>query len=131
MKIKKMNIDELPAGPELDGLVAEKVMGWKWNSEIGEWIHENSIPYGPHDGGFRPSTSISDAWQVMEKMKAHDDFIVCRSIESCRVHKAINWCVVIVRKDRPSFNITVAATTAPLAICRAALHAIGGREGKL
>lgn len=60
---------EWPAGSELDALVAEKVMGWKSGVRgmISIWAHG--------DGEYTvkslwaPSTSIEQAWEVLEKLK--------------------------------------------------------------
>jgi len=54
---------------EIDRLVAEKVMGWIPQREI-----QDRILYVLQDGthvalGWNPTANISDAWQVVEKMK--------------------------------------------------------------
>lgn len=69
-------IDALKPGTEMDALVAEKVMGWKiavvesflpgiyhkgWADKNGKKVAEISK--------FHPSTSIADAWEVMEKVR--------------------------------------------------------------
>lgn len=103
---------------EIDKEVAEKVMGWRWSKpdEQGAmYNHPNAI-------GFKPSTDISDAWLVVEKM-----------IEKCFTHcdfRCItnNSWFVNFRKDSYSTGITVLEDTPSMAICLAALKAI--RNGK-
>lgn len=61
-----MTTDSLPAGPELDRLVAEKVMGFGDDDYIppGRWhVRPNGV-----DDWFKPSTNIAHAWEVVEKM---------------------------------------------------------------
>lgn len=68
-----MNIDELPAGPELDRLIAEQVMGWKrslWDDDDrgckcwSPWM----VPGCPPRFTFSPSTNIAHAMEVAEKI---------------------------------------------------------------
>lgn len=91
----------MPAGPELDALVAEKVMGLK----------PACRPY---------STSIEAAWEVVgELMDAKrlfimhggfgDDFEVCFNPDI---------------EDSAPDDLWVKCSTAPLAICRAALLSV-------
>lgn len=99
----------LPASRELDAQVAERVMGWKrnefsaglsWDTPEGYKMWEPSS-YG---SGFRPSTDIRAAWEVVKKMGS------------------------MTSEDPPSkpmrepWHYTV--DDAPLAICRAALAAV-------
>ena len=108
---------ELPPGRELDKLVAERVMGQRWQGG-------NPIPN--HDGRWpwpAPySTDIAAAWVV---------------VEHPRKVRGATWGLLCERAgDRPSghfrFSISLLgpggpfalyAETAPLAICRAALLA--------
>lgn len=60
----------LPPGPELDRLVAEKVMGWEPARGVGShWVDSDSqeTPYvvGGRDTGFHPSTNIAHAIEVV------------------------------------------------------------------
>lgn len=88
----------MQAGRELDELVEQHVM----DGDIGCF-------------GFRPSTSILDAWQVVEKLtekgnvvKIDQDFIGC----TCSIGYAGHWAVE-------------QSESAPQAICLAALKAVG------
>lgn len=69
-------VESLPAaGRDLDALVAERVMGWPrsnrdysqlaWNVPTGIRTWEPSS-FG---SGFRPSTEIAAAWEVVEKLE--------------------------------------------------------------
>lgn len=127
-----MNIDELEAGPELDALVAEKVMGWKWNIR-------NGVCYAEHDTfnapdcwpAFSPSTDIAAAWEVMEKLVSMDfDVDVAMSSKVANDYSKRCYCHFQAGDDnapwKENFKLAQAwALTAPLAICRAALKAVG------
>ena len=134
------DIDTLPAGPDLDALVAEKVMGWTLGDP--HWIHGymmhgmvevrtwlgSETEDGAKSEGWSPSTNIAAAWEVVEKLSQSGvDFYLERDPYG-RTH----WA---------RFNDTTQGTynkegcedkrlgdadapTAPLAICRAALKAI-------
>lgn len=124
----------MKAGPELDSLIAEKVMGWKCSERNcdGKFItrcgacgregHGNC--YGPGRGGeiqiacidrgHRPNYSqdIAAAWQVVEKMHLFNAAFLLGSNE-------FGWKIV---EDGQELRITIAeAATAPLVICLAAL----------
>ena len=99
---------------ELDALVAEKVMGWEvepvqdgydagyWRIVKGESAYEReNIP--------SYSTSIADAWMVVEKFP------------SIEIHTHEHGGVS-VRVDAYCYGN---APTAPEAICKAALRAVG------
>jgi hypothetical protein len=112
-----MNIDTMPAGKDMDVLIAEKVMGWKlaW----GDWTHWDTTPDAPERCiGFLPSFSseIEDAWQVMEKMRLS---IVPISIAPI----GKGW--MASKNSYFADHETCHAATASLAICRAALKVVG------
>lgn len=109
---------DLPAGPEMDRLIAEKVMGWTLN-EDGNWIDgEGEYRYPSPESfaglsAFGPSTNIAHAWQVVERMRE----IIRPSIEYV---DGLGW--------RADFETSYGwGETAPLAICRAAIAAMGAR----
>ena len=105
---------------ELDAEVA-KIMGWKrfhdvYKTPDGKRVYVSDIPHY--------STSIADAWTVVEKIKANWEFTV---------HSfGKRWSVVIMRETGPRledfirFHITSDSITE--GICRIALKAIGGEE---
>lgn len=95
MKGEAMDIHTIPAGRELDALVAEKVMG------IGKL--EFDAYYGPQH---RYSTDIAAAWEVVEKLAKPLKVVWTGKVWVCEVF------------GEPCSQ---EAGTAPLAICRAAL----------
>jgi len=71
------------------------------------------------DGGFpNYSTSISDAWRVLERLKASMFVAVYASRSGFEVS-------IIVSNDKV---VVQDADTAPMAICRAALAALDGED---
>ncbi len=115
-----MTIDEMPAGPELDALVAkaldpdctvsmaaigendEDILAvWKWNG-LRDWI---PLP--------KFSTDIAAAWEVVEKLNRSK-----RRVALCFT-RSLGWSVILPGPDDSTHS-----DTAPLAICRAALKAV-------
>lgn len=115
-----MDINTMPAGPEMDALVAEKVMGHKvgfpfTDSPDEGWVKDpNSMVGGYKCRLPRYSTDIAAAWEVVEKMKSTwGEFILkygeCLVRDRWGLHLA--WCSPVCGYGE----------TAPLAICRAAI----------
>jgi len=109
-----MDIDDvmnIAASRQTDILIAEKVMGLSLDWEFAEF--QNGEPAVPtlrdkyDEIGILPfySTNISDAWNVVEKLRL--------TIEPTAINK---WYV-----HQGAGSDGVYAGTAPLAICRAAL----------
>jgi hypothetical protein len=131
-----MKVSEMPAGQALDILVAERVMGYK---DDGSWPHQVT----DEDGGTGDrlpeySTSIAAAWEVVEKMATRGIWMAVSDMRHGRYtieHAApwSGWWATWMRTDRSTDLTEVegdhdwAATgdTAPLALCRAALLAVG------
>jgi hypothetical protein len=127
----------MDAGRELDALVAEKVMGW---SDIdledqGDFgvPPEARIPdaYGrtvswyasPFEQFPHYSTDIAAAWLVVEKVATIDkgepgglEVAVLHYPDRCECH---------IETNSAAFLVVEGAPTAPHAICRAALLAVG------
>jgi len=107
----------MPAGREMDALIAKEVMGWVLNPPNvrghGWLIHDhkmigiNSLPYF--------STDIAAAWEVVEK-EEHGFSLWVSGVRSAPLCKA----EIIIGDNRYGCY----ANTAPLAICRAALLAV-------
>lgn len=136
-----MNYDEIPAGPELDALVAEHVMGLEYRKEKAfarpdGWFpkeHPEACPrlddpdfhehFGKHPATCPPySTDIAAAWTVVEKLKnfqldEHGDETLRLIYQPDFKDHPWNFCF------GDSDNAAV-ADTAPLAISRAALKAV-------
>lgn len=75
------DISTMPAGPELDRMVAEKVMGWEpWQTAAGlkYWMIDKYVKRSAsiqaeenppwHYPVFLPSTNIAHAWEVVERI---------------------------------------------------------------
>ena len=118
--------DEMEAGPELDALVAEIVMGWKlkrFNDGgiviIGDVppdaTHLICCPSHPRAFLWSPSQDIAAAWQVVEKMQADGFEFTMRGHPDGWVE------VAIFHYKRNLFGRWT--ELAPLAICVAALKA--------
>ena len=138
-----MDKREMKAGRELDALVAEKVMGWIpswgnwWMAGYGEmncsldkateWSFEaekgveyrgkkyQSIPLHR----WCPSTDISAAWEIVEKMREVGYFIRLADQDE----------FIRARFYNPNFlpdekSLWIVAETVPEAICKAALLAM-------
>ena len=135
-----MNTDDLPAGRELDALVAEKVMGWRitaWNDGEPWGNREVFPPFEPINGipadcdcishseaGEPPhySTDIAAAWEVVEKLWDEDFHVQFQLVHQVTAGK---WRVEFPTRKVPHHNYVFAhADTASLAICRAALKAV-------
>jgi hypothetical protein len=146
-----------PAGDRLDAWVAEFVMGWEHErGGHSRPLHRASLDYpgriiddwgakGEHEYLHPPddpvsvvslcdcpstielpefSRSISAAWEVVEKL-----------MERWQVHitspwsSKARWCVKLDPMNEPDDEMEVLGSTAPLAICRAALRTvIGSRD---
>ena len=130
-----IDVSKLNAGPELDALIAEKVMGWR-RSESSRWIDTNGNPttYQSREGSncrfeFRPSTDIAAAWEVVEKLS--DRFMASINQAHYRAKEGVvrdgRWEVRFSSLDPASraFGLSELCLSTPLAICRAALRAVG------
>lgn len=121
----------MEAGPQLDELIAEKVMGYSrvtddcfYNQFLGEQLAEIR-PY---------STDIKAAWEVVNKL-AHDGFdlnLACR-VRTHQQQQNIYYIVGFFRPEQRApdiFEECVHLNNAPQAICLAALKAMDKKWGK-
>jgi len=128
-----MNIDKVSASREMDALIAEKVMGLETELIITALHGEELLYFGedrflchvPHY-----SVNISAAWEVVEKWN-EKSFHIMRF--SHRSEGGSEMAVALEsRWYRASFDASARvfseAESAPLAICRAALKAVEGKE---
>ena len=120
MMIHTVNIDTMPAGREMDALVAEKVMGLRIDrclslSEPYVWESHHGPQKIPNY-----STSIAPAWGVREMVSALGlgEMLIYRRFDGTWVAYQATGCA-----DYDFGDWSVIADTAPLAICRAALKA--------
>jgi hypothetical protein len=108
-------VSDLPAGRELDALVAEKVMGicvstgWEDIYPVVAGVTCVTNPIRPY------STDIAAAWEVVEKALAPKGYNVGP------LYEGNGWWVV---QDAGCGMEIAIAETAPLAICLAALNAV-------
>jgi len=139
-------IRNMEAGREMDARVAEEVMGWEWmRQEPGhkygggsiltkekckahliqpdyKWIEwcelipdDGQYPRGMNHSIPHYSTDIAAAWEVVEKLD--------RGPVVIRVTAGPETIVQFI-----GYGGGASGPTAPLAICRAALHAVMGDE---
>lgn len=100
----------LPAGRELDALVAEKVMGWAPGADFAAATYWSF------------STNIADAWHIVERMREQQRMV------------SLNWLpdsgewFASIYPPPGEFGLPFDGygDTAPLALSRAALAAVGG-----
>lgn len=132
------HINEMEAGPELDVLVAEQVMGWTYRSdnpvnmecpEVAEpgWWHSPEWQDGDWECASclfkyqsdvmpRYSSDIAAAWKVLEKL------VEMKKGACVHGYSADEWaCSYSKRVGVVQF---IQADTAQLAICRAALFLV-------
>ena len=118
-----MNYDEMPAGREMDALVAEKVMGWRLDASCGysTWMGGKADSRGMRwtIDGWKPSADIAAAWGVVEKVREEFRYV---SVTAGNGWSCSAWDVEKAKRLR---EVHAFADTAPLAICRAALLAVG------
>ena len=100
------------AGRERDALVAEKVMEWDVGDIFYDETHQEIMPRVP-----RYSTSIADAWPLVEKLSGQ--FAVNLSCTS----QPVRWLCEFSRSENVWFNAH--GRTPAEAICLAALKAVG------
>lgn len=108
---------DLPSGRELDALVAEKVMGWT-NILDRMGVPPNHGPWSHRVPSY--STDLGAAWTVVEKLIATGHIIELSNRRS-GTWKIGTWQFQTFGK----LSVGADADTAPLAICRAALKAVG------
>jgi ABA sandwich protein len=131
-------MNDLAAGRELDALVAEKVMGWI--TFVSDYGAPTSYYADPQTGRnvhwekpngiikpFSPSTDIAAAWEVVEQcftiIPVHQRQFGLNVVAGLDPHPADTRRMVWRCTLRHGTGGE--AETAPLAICRAALKAVG------
>ena len=131
-----MNIDEMPAGREMDALVAEKVMGWNHIHDRAVRLMglppEATVMWGedvcPH---LLPilsySTDIANAWRIVETL-ATEGYLTSVAWEPGRDGRSYASVQMILDRNliadlvlNNPREMDGRGRTAPLAICRAAL----------
>lgn len=114
----------MPAGAEIDKLVAEKVMGWKVTQHDGYWVVKNwvvktgNLPY--YSWEWKPSSDIRTTWVVAEKLAKEPRAWI---IESINTKDGLMWRAIYWGDD-VTLDISVTASTVQLAISQASLIAV-------
>ena len=127
MILTREYIHNLPAGDEMDALVAEKIMGWHIgnNISIGKCWYDGNEEYqhGIFNGAYEddedfhllhwhPSSSILWAWEVVDCMFKRGFYL---TLEQFQVDYQ---CMFDNSSGEAEYAV---ADAAPLAICRSAL----------
>jgi len=126
-KTTREEILKLEPGPELDRLVAERVMGWKEGKDFG--VGESGIVWYIREGpkyfertrieAWSPSTDIAAAWQVVEKLANRGIVVVVESEGALN-----NIYEVLFYRWGSDAIVGIARGSICEAICRAALLAV-------
>ena len=135
----------MDAGRELDALVAGKVMGWTCVRTESGWDNgPDPVTGGPQIGWYgQPpgeewegnsgqiieeySTDIATAWKVVEVLAKKGYALALQAPDSVDMNECYRrfkrWTADFSQMEYPSTEAE--ADTAPLAICLAALNAVG------
>lgn len=118
-------------GESLDSLVAEKVMGWKWiRPENNAQFIQTSYAFNHEDGVaylyFHPSSEISAAWEVEERIIAIAKEINPSVMNLCNFYIEKLRMVIIESNTFCTPFMLVHAT--PEQRCKAALLAVMDKE---
>ena len=133
--VETVKIDKIPAGREMDELIAIEVMGWRKHFRNTAWWVpaelENESIQSPcqimgmtcEEHRFAPSTDILAAWEVMEKItEKHWKFKLRRLPGKDYMAYFQNLLRFPIECE------SAPSGTAPLAICRAALKVVLGSD---
>jgi hypothetical protein len=116
-------MNSLAAGPELDRLIAERVMGWKYDPEFGLLNGEQFMEI---NGSWSPSTNIAHAWEVMEQLRHKAIYLdVIQTDNGFMVGDGSDNYTNDDGHIEGTLYYVGLADTAPHAICLAALRASG------
>jgi hypothetical protein len=117
-----MQTTELPAGQELDALIAERVMGWHveryatYGAPSDHWHDATGSRVASSD--WSPSTDIAAAWQIVERLRLFDSAVGGKVLWQ----DEDTWHVGHLFWEQ--LQSDAHADTPMLAICRAALTAV-------
>jgi hypothetical protein len=130
-----MKIDDMPAGKEMNELIATKILGWVRGDDV-YWINPSMALYREftYDGGdydfedFMPSEYIDHAWIVVEKMKDWESADGRRFGRIELTWDVDAWQAAFGYWGTATATGMATTDTPQLAICRAALKAVGITE---
>jgi len=110
----------MPAGREMDALIAEKVMGL-WTGPLTPLETEVALAHGMI---FSYSWDIAGAWQVVEKMVTNGWRFYCASMDIGTFVDAPIRAAEFQKGDVTGPYVKNKSETIPLAICKSALIAV-------
>ena len=141
-----MSVDKMPAGREMDALVAANVMGWKfeqhedtettkWCQHCGRLVADSEEP-SEHEGGCEFSTDNAAAWEVFEVLKLMPAYYKNGRNLSVQFRNGLYYvghisdegiCFWHVNEDphHVKGGVSRGAETFPRAICQVGLKAVG------
>lgn len=129
----------MEAGPELDALVAEKVMGQhvEWRKGVPMWVGKDlpGMPWVLGDGLYGHtvedySRDLLRAWEVLEKFNRQGLVVSVGSKRFIDSRELVWYALIGMAKPINEFDMNASiygeaeGPTAPVAICRAALKAV-------
>jgi len=127
-----MNYAQMEAGPEMDHLVGELVMGWRWVAKESDpgarllnwpcWVDkEERVMWSTIRAPmfWSPSVYIAHAWQVVDRLHELGFYMQMGSHEPCDC-----WVEFTARADWTLTRHSAKHATAPLSICRASMAAL-------
>jgi hypothetical protein len=119
--LTREQVEHMPAGRELDELVAKRVMEWRRSGTPGRWSHDANRQWSVEERQLpHYSTKLTAAWKVVQLLSSQGWLYTING--GNRGESAI---VVFRKVDGYDVSSTVAGSgrTVELAICRVALLA--------
>ncbi len=128
-RMMRLQVGSLESGPELDRMLAEQVMGWRYIGVVQRTPGQGG-PIDAFDDGrggsgrwFTPSSDIACAWLLLEQMAGtHYDAHVGKAQASAAYNVPFYECELTDAGGL--MRARAHADTAPLAISRCALMAV-------
>ena len=121
-----MDYNTMPAGREMDALVAE-MMGWILydpdRASANIYLAGSSATVARPYDSFKPSTDIAPAWEVMEKMATYQGLSYPEDGADEAAHRDYSTWPSFESQFYGQVLTTMTAQEAALHICRAALKA--------
>ena len=125
-----LEIDSLKAGPELDALVAEKIMGWKSYIRNGVCYTDHGVENAPDCWWeFYPSCLYRDVEDVIDKIKEGRDLFIEWWNDGewfVAAHNLLGDRGPTGRSDE--FDTDTGEPSLPLAVCRYAVKLLAEEE---
>lgn len=127
--LTKDEILQIPAGSRMDAVIAEQIMGWHWlvydkdynwakiSETTGAWVDKNNHFF--HNENWKPSIDVAYSWKVIETMQTSDTGNWFFSLQHENTYGTKDWYA-----EFGAYRMW--GSTAPIAICRAALLTLTG-----